>query len=300
MDYIQLFDITGGNFNVYEGNSIVVEVSRYEGGNAWGDTPDFPGSVRLYLEKGIYGDKESVDGIDHEVIERVLYFERGQKTVTTYIKVYDDQLQEGTEKAWLSLSPMDDNSATLMGLFVTIGDDFVVSTPVDDTPKSPVIVKAKDPLGVKQDHKITESIDPVKEDNVSKPALEFIDANKPLDISVGRLYTAAFGRTPDEAGFLFWRNAIQDSVINYESVSTEFASSAEFLSIAQLNSSSIEFTEVLYLNVLVRQTRSTSRRHLGWTIRTKASRAKSDACGGWKAQSRQRQTKPRNGQKSKA
>ena len=71
--------------------------------------------------------------------------------------------------------------------------------------------------------------------------------------SIERLYTAAFGRVPDEEGIQFWSNAVNDSLVNYKAISQNFLDSPEFLVIASPNSSSDVFATALYQNVLGRE-----------------------------------------------
>ena len=70
--------------------------------------------------------------------------------------------------------------------------------------------------------------------------------------TVGRLYTAAFGRKPDEAGLQFWINVMNDPLVSYKDVSQDFVNSPEFSTIASPESSSNVFTSALYQNVLGR------------------------------------------------
>jgi hypothetical protein len=70
--------------------------------------------------------------------------------------------------------------------------------------------------------------------------------------SIERLYTAAFGRIPDEEGIQFWSNAVNDPLINYKDISQNFLDSPEFSAIASPNSSSDVFATALYQNVLGR------------------------------------------------
>ena len=78
---------------------------------------------------------------------------------------------------------------------------------------------------------------------------------------IGRLYTAAFGRVPDEGGLQFWINAINDPLVNYKDVSKSFIDSAEFSTIASYNN--YLFTTALYENILDREPDSS-----GWTYWT--------------------------------
>jgi hypothetical protein len=78
---------------------------------------------------------------------------------------------------------------------------------------------------------------------------------------IGRLYTAAFGRVPDEGGLQFWINAINDPLVSYKDVSKSFIDSAEFSTIASYNN--YLFTTALYENILDREPDSS-----GWTYWT--------------------------------
>ena len=73
-----------------------------------------------------------------------------------------------------------------------------------------------------------------------------------LSNSIGRLYTAAFGRVPDEGGLHYWISVVNDPLVKYKDISQNFVDSAEFSSIASPNSSSDVFTTALYQNVLGR------------------------------------------------
>tara|TARA_B100000674_G_scaffold13257_1_gene9820 strand:+ start:166 stop:894 length:729 start_codon:yes stop_codon:yes gene_type:complete len=73
-----------------------------------------------------------------------------------------------------------------------------------------------------------------------------------IGMSIGRLYTAAFGRVPDEAGYNYWRNLVNDPLINYRDIAESFVDSAEFQSIAAPDTSSDIYTTALYMNVLGR------------------------------------------------
>lgn len=70
--------------------------------------------------------------------------------------------------------------------------------------------------------------------------------------SIGRLYKAAFGRIPDQAGADYWANLINDNVVNYQGVASLFVGSAEFSSRYGSNVSNEVFITNLYLNVLGR------------------------------------------------
>ena len=71
--------------------------------------------------------------------------------------------------------------------------------------------------------------------------------------SIERLYTAAFGRVPDEGGIQFWVNAVNDPLVSYKNISQNFIDSPEFSIIASPNSSNDVFASALYQNVLGRE-----------------------------------------------
>ena len=73
-----------------------------------------------------------------------------------------------------------------------------------------------------------------------------------IGMSIGRLYTAAFGRVPDESGYSYWRNLVNDPLTNYRDIAESFVNSAEFQTIAAPDASSDIFTTALYMNVLGR------------------------------------------------
>ena len=74
-----------------------------------------------------------------------------------------------------------------------------------------------------------------------------------INDSIGRLYTAAFGRKPDDAGLFYWVNQVNDPLVGYKDVSQGFVDSLEFSAIAAPGASSDVFTTALYLNVLGRE-----------------------------------------------
>lgn len=86
--------------------------------------------------------------------------------------------------------------------------------------------------------------------------LVFADKNVALDINgdagqVFRLYQAAFGRTPDEAGLGFWINA-KDKGTSIEHIAAEFVSSKESISLYGANASNETMLNAVYQNVLHR------------------------------------------------
>ena len=80
----------------------------------------------------------------------------------------------------------------------------------------------------------------------------FINQDDPLDLSIAQLYKAAFSRLPDQEGHEYWREAINDPLIDYKDVAKSFVDSPEFSTIALPNSSSDVFATALYQNVLGR------------------------------------------------
>ena len=72
------------------------------------------------------------------------------------------------------------------------------------------------------------------------------------ETEIGRLYTAAFGRVPDEGGLQYWINVVNDPLVSYKDVSQNFVNSPEFSAIASPNSSSDVFATALYQKVLGR------------------------------------------------
>ena len=89
----------------------------------------------------------------------------------------------------------------------------------------------------------------VKSD-IPSPVPSTIDET--VELFIGRLYTAAFGRVPDEAGLQYWVNVVNDPLVSYKDVSQNFVNSTEFSAIASPNSSSDVFATALYQNVLGR------------------------------------------------
>jgi len=79
----------------------------------------------------------------------------------------------------------------------------------------------------------------------------------PLDGQVARLYTAYFGRSPDQSGFTYWRER-RAGGRTLQEISQEFASSPEFSNTYGLVDD-IEFVELVYNNVLGRQSDSAGR-----------------------------------------
>ena len=89
--------------------------------------------------------------------------------------------------------------------------------------------------------------------NAIETSLTTLNPLDEIGMSIGRLYTAAFGRVPDESGYGYWRNLVNDPLINYRSIAESFIDSPEFQSVAAPDASSSEFASALYLNVLGRK-----------------------------------------------
>lgn len=70
--------------------------------------------------------------------------------------------------------------------------------------------------------------------------------------TIGRLYTAAFGRKADDAGIQFWLDIVNDPLVNYKDVASYFIESGEFSSLVPSDASNQLFVKVLYQNVLSR------------------------------------------------
>ena len=74
----------------------------------------------------------------------------------------------------------------------------------------------------------------------------FINPDDPLDLSIARLYKAAFSRIPDQEGHEYWKKAIKDPFVDYKDIAISFCKSAEFLAIAPPDSSHNQFVQILY------------------------------------------------------
>ena len=94
-----------------------------------------------------------------------------------------------------------------------------------------------------------EGIDIISRNSVSIPS----SSGESVNSSIGRLYTAAFGRKPDDDGLQFWIAVLNDPLVSYKDVSRSFVESPEFSAIAPPESSSDIFTTALYQNVLGRE-----------------------------------------------
>ena len=69
---------------------------------------------------------------------------------------------------------------------------------------------------------------------------------------VGRLYSAAFGRSPDAQGLNYWNSLLEDNIIDYQGVSELFVTSNEFVSRFGSQLTNQGFIEELYFNILGR------------------------------------------------
>ncbi|GMG84516.1 hypothetical protein LNKW23_37320 [Paralimibaculum aggregatum] len=67
-----------------------------------------------------------------------------------------------------------------------------------------------------------------------------------------RTYAAAFARTPDEGGFIFWNDAINTGAFSREGVAQFFVDSPEFAEKFGANPSDGDFIDALFNNVLLR------------------------------------------------
>ena len=79
-----------------------------------------------------------------------------------------------------------------------------------------------------------------------------LDNSTELSDSIGRLYTAAFGRTAEEEGLNYWVEAAADNLISYEDIAYTFTISDEFITRFGPNVSNQIFISNLYKNVLGR------------------------------------------------
>lgn len=89
-----------------------------------------------------------------------------------------------------------------------------------------------------------------------------------------RLYQAAFGRTPDVAGFGYWKGVLENGQINIDQVAMEFLLSAEAQELFGTNNSDAQYIERLYLNVLKRKSDSAGEKYWLDSMRAGVSRAK--------------------------
>ena len=79
-------------------------------------------------------------------------------------------------------------------------------------------------------------------------------SQQPMDSAdlVYRLYAAAFGRTPDEGGFVYWSKRILAGDINAEALAQQFRLAAEFKAAYGSNLTDRDYVDKLYSNVLER------------------------------------------------
>lgn len=75
---------------------------------------------------------------------------------------------------------------------------------------------------------------------------------KTSETEIGRLYTAAFGRSPDQSGINYWTQMANDGLINYKGMADEFIRSEEFTARFGENIPSDQFVSNLYQNILGR------------------------------------------------
>ena len=99
--------------------------------------------------------------------------------------------------------------------------------------------------------------------NSTLDANSFIDSDDPLGLSIAQLFQAAFSRLPDQEGYDYWRELINDPLIDYKDIANSFCTSAEFAAIAPPGSSNSEFVQILYQHSLDRAADSTGLIH--WT-----------------------------------
>ena len=99
--------------------------------------------------------------------------------------------------------------------------------------------------------------------NSTLDANSFINSDDPLGLSIAQLFQAAFSRLPDQEGYDYWRELINDPLIDYKDIASSFCTSAEFAAIAPPGSSNSEFVQILYQHSLDRAADSTGLIH--WT-----------------------------------
>jgi len=73
--------------------------------------------------------------------------------------------------------------------------------------------------------------------------------NESTSLTIGRLYTAAFGRKPDESGLEFWTNVADNLLAGYKDIARQFIDSIEFSRVTPNDSSSLEFLSTMYVNI---------------------------------------------------
>ena len=79
-----------------------------------------------------------------------------------------------------------------------------------------------------------------------------IQSNPELGESVGRLYTATFGRFPDLSGLLSWFEVLDDGLTTINDVCNQFIASPEFQARYGSEISNETFINNMYINVLGR------------------------------------------------
>lgn len=189
----------------YHDSNIVMEGDDI---HLWLPPVDVPNGVGIYQEVfQIYGPKFSDDGTllppinsDDIGLKRRYPGTTTEGSRFTWSTVRDGKV-EGDEYLWVSVQGTTDDS----------------STP-NYTAKRQAFVIIKD----------ADEVQPI--DPVTGSSLSFIDRDDPIDLSIGRLYTAAFGRVPDEDGFFFWRNQVRDPLVDYQTIAVGFNYTPEFKS----------------------------------------------------------------------
>jgi len=88
-----------------------------------------------------------------------------------------------------------------------------------------------------------------------------------------RLYQAAFGRTPDVAGFGYWKEVLEKGQLNIDHVAIEFLLSGEAQKLFGSNNTDAQYIERLYLNVLKRKSDSAGEKYWLDSMRAGVSRA---------------------------
>ena len=78
-------------------------------------------------------------------------------------------------------------------------------------------------------------------------------ANPEAAKQVGRLYTAAFGRSPDASGWSFWYEQHESGTLDRHTTAGLFLQSQEFSLLYGVDPSNAVFVEKLYANVLGRE-----------------------------------------------
>ena len=63
---------------------------------------------------------------------------------------------------------------------------------------------------------------------------------------VDRLYSAAFGRAPDQGGRDYWANSASGGAIDFETMANDFLQSPEGVQRSVVDASNAEFCKVLY------------------------------------------------------